>query len=745
MLESEKEFVLDEWLIYPEKSTMKRDDEHIHLEPKIMEVLVYLIKNANRVISREELTEKVWQSNFASDEVITRAISVLRKKLDDTGKVHRFIKTIPKHGYVLEYSEHIEAHVLPPFEIDDETKGIEPRINKMISPMWALIIAVIAILTLVAVLTTKLFTVQTTESKPIHLKIDNFVALDKLPSSEMVARVLSEQLITTLSNSESTKVSMDTGSIVDTVSDVEFIISGGVREINKDYHVNLHFIDGSSGDVLWSQSFAGDKKAWHQLVNNISKTIDYFISVAYKDKLDLKQLSLKNLQAAILVHQARELRFIDELNNFDLSIDILQNASVSYPDEKQILMELALAYLRNNGDSSYPQRLPIVHKLLEQVEKVKYRKGVYWLVKALYLKAVNDIDNKQAIELIEKNRLLEPNNVELLTILGTFYRVSDQDDLAMNLFSNALAIEPDFSLAVFQQAKLLSSQNNNFQAIAMVESFLKKHPGDFGLIQLLVKLYNGNGLFEQAIKFLNKIDIEQYRGRLKEHLADSYYFLQLPKNTIQYYQEIDVSGYPLLAYQRDCSVFILKKDFEQGTESCLLADKDSNFRGTFHYARTLMLQGKYDQAKQRYKKSFAAITDNISTIQTNLLIAEKVDYIWLLSITGEEKLATELATPLLSHFTNSNRMGYLGYGIADVVLLLAINQPEQAYDAFSLALKDGWLHWYSWRYGGPHPALKALEKNNDYDQWMLYINNSLTNQRSKLSGKNKETPQLTTH
>ncbi|WOH38285.1 FlgO family outer membrane protein [Thalassotalea fonticola] len=742
---SEKEFVLDEWLIYPEKSTIKRNDDLIHLEPKIMEVLVYLINNANRVISREELTEKVWQSKFASDEVITRAISVLRKKLDDTGKVHRFIKTIPKHGYVLEYSNQIEAHALPPFEINNEVKGFEPSINKFISPIWAMIIAGIAILIIIAVLTESFVTDQTSKNKQIHLKVDKFVALDNLPSSEMVARVLSEQLITTLSNSESTKVSMDTGSLTDIENDVEFIISGGVKEINSDYHVSLHFIDGSSGGVLWSQSFAGDKKAWHQLVNNISKTIDYFISVAYKDKLNLKRLSLKNLQAAILIHQARELRFVDELNNFDLSIEILQNANVSYPNEKQILMELALSYLRVNGDNTNPQRLPIVKSLIEQAEKAKYKKGVYWLVKALFLKETNEIDVKEAIELIEKNRLLEPENVEVLTILGSFYRISNRDEQAMTLFSNALAIEPDFSLAVVQQAKLLSSQNNNLQAISMVESFLKKHPSDLGLIQLLVKLYNGNGLFDQAIKFLNKIDLDQYKGLLKEHLAASYYYLQIPVRSIQYYQEIDVSGYPLLSYQLDCSIFTLKQEFKQGTESCILADKSKAIGGKFHYGRNLMLQGKYNEAKQQYKKSFTAITENINAIQANLLITEKVDYIWLLSITGEEKLAVDLATSLLKQFSNSNRMGHLGYGIADVILLLSINQPEEAANAFSRAINDGWLHWYDWRYGGPHPALNSLEKHNNYSQWMLYLNNSLTSQRSKLADKNKKTPQLTTN
>ncbi|WNC70210.1 FlgO family outer membrane protein [Thalassotalea nanhaiensis] len=460
MKESDKEFVLDEWFIYPEKSTIKRNDELIHLEPKIMEVLVYLIQNANRVVSREELTEKVWQSKFASDEVITRAISVLRKKLDDTGKVHRFIKTIPKHGYVLEYSNHIEAHVLPPFEIESEPNGIAPTINKLINPMWALIIAVAAIVMLVTVLAVNLFDNRAhQESDKIYIKVDDFEALDNLSSSEMVARVLSEQLITTLSNSEFAKISMQTESIVEIVNEVDFIINGGVKELEHEYHVNLHFVDGNSGDVLWSQSFAGDKKMWHQLVNNISKTIDYFISVAYKDNLNLKKLSLRNLQAAILIHQARELRFTEEKDSLDLSINILQNAHVSYPNEKQIMMELALAYFKNKDGYSSVEHLQLVKQLLERAEQAKYKKGIYWLVKALYQKINKEINIKQAIVLIEKNRLSEPKNIELLAILASFYQANGQYAEAMTLFSNVLAQEPNFSFALSHRAKIVSAKN----------------------------------------------------------------------------------------------------------------------------------------------------------------------------------------------------------------------------------------------------------------------------------------------
>ena len=111
------------------------------------------------------------------------------------------------------------------------------------------------------------------------------------------------------------------------------------------------------------------------------------------------------------------------LNNFELSINILQNAMLSFPNEKKILMELAISYLRSNDEFSTPERRTDVKKLIDQAEQANYSSGLYWLVKALYEKANKNIDNEQAIVLIERNRQIEPDNVELLTILGTLHTI----------------------------------------------------------------------------------------------------------------------------------------------------------------------------------------------------------------------------------------------------------------------------------------------------------------------------------
>jgi TolB-like protein/DNA-binding winged helix-turn-helix (wHTH) protein/Flp pilus assembly protein TadD len=71
------------------------------LEPKIMQVLVCLAAHAGHVVSKEHLMRTVWADTFVGDDVLTRAISELRRTFGDDVKEPRFIQTIPKGGYRL--------------------------------------------------------------------------------------------------------------------------------------------------------------------------------------------------------------------------------------------------------------------------------------------------------------------------------------------------------------------------------------------------------------------------------------------------------------------------------------------------------------------------------------------------------------------------------------------------------------------------------------------------------------------
>lgn len=69
------------------------------IEPRLMQLLLILIENQGKIVTRELLAEKVWDNYPGSGDGINQAVSYLRKLLDDKDK--QLIHTLPKKGYCL--------------------------------------------------------------------------------------------------------------------------------------------------------------------------------------------------------------------------------------------------------------------------------------------------------------------------------------------------------------------------------------------------------------------------------------------------------------------------------------------------------------------------------------------------------------------------------------------------------------------------------------------------------------------
>ncbi|MBM3810639.1 MAG: hypothetical protein FJW20_03275 [Acidimicrobiia bacterium] len=84
-----------------------RSGKAVSLEPRAVQVLQLLIEQRGRMVSKEELFEKVWGETFVTDNALTRVIAQLRKGLGDNAKQARYIETVPTQGYrfIAEVSE----------------------------------------------------------------------------------------------------------------------------------------------------------------------------------------------------------------------------------------------------------------------------------------------------------------------------------------------------------------------------------------------------------------------------------------------------------------------------------------------------------------------------------------------------------------------------------------------------------------------------------------------------------------
>ena len=87
------------FLIDVGERTLRRDGEPVPLTPKAFDVLVALLEKPGRLISKEELLQKVWPDAFVEESNLAYNVFALRKALGDTAENSRYIETIPKKGY----------------------------------------------------------------------------------------------------------------------------------------------------------------------------------------------------------------------------------------------------------------------------------------------------------------------------------------------------------------------------------------------------------------------------------------------------------------------------------------------------------------------------------------------------------------------------------------------------------------------------------------------------------------------
>jgi DNA-binding winged helix-turn-helix (wHTH) protein/Flp pilus assembly protein TadD len=88
------QFVLD-----PGRRTLSRADSPISLTPKAFDVLLFLVQNPNRLVTKEELLQAVWGDTFVEEGNLKQYISHLRKALCDNWEDTRLIVTIARKGY----------------------------------------------------------------------------------------------------------------------------------------------------------------------------------------------------------------------------------------------------------------------------------------------------------------------------------------------------------------------------------------------------------------------------------------------------------------------------------------------------------------------------------------------------------------------------------------------------------------------------------------------------------------------
>ena len=89
-------YLFDVFSLDTDRRELRCRDEPVAIEPKAFDLLVYLIANRERVLSKDDLMADVWGGRIVSETALTTCINSVRRAIGDSGKTQQRIRTLPR-------------------------------------------------------------------------------------------------------------------------------------------------------------------------------------------------------------------------------------------------------------------------------------------------------------------------------------------------------------------------------------------------------------------------------------------------------------------------------------------------------------------------------------------------------------------------------------------------------------------------------------------------------------------------
>ncbi|MEW6207034.1 MAG: winged helix-turn-helix domain-containing protein [Acidobacteriota bacterium] len=90
----------DDFYLDVENRELRREGRPLALNSKYFDVLLLLVSRAGRLVEKQRIFDEVWSGVFVTDAALTQCIKDIRRQLGDDAANPRYIKTVPKHGYI---------------------------------------------------------------------------------------------------------------------------------------------------------------------------------------------------------------------------------------------------------------------------------------------------------------------------------------------------------------------------------------------------------------------------------------------------------------------------------------------------------------------------------------------------------------------------------------------------------------------------------------------------------------------
>jgi len=116
----------------PQGFELTENGEPVPLEPQVFSLIVLLIENRDRVVTKDELIEVIWNGRIVSEATLSSRISAARRALGDTGSQQSVIRTIPRRGF--RFVADVEADIPGPRASARETPAQSQDVRFCVTP-----------------------------------------------------------------------------------------------------------------------------------------------------------------------------------------------------------------------------------------------------------------------------------------------------------------------------------------------------------------------------------------------------------------------------------------------------------------------------------------------------------------------------------------------------------------------------------------------------------------------------------
>jgi len=269
----------DDFLADPETWRLTRDGREIHLEPVVLKLLIYLIENRERLVTRHELMDTVWGDTVISESALTKAAARLRKALDDDSATPRYLETVRTRGYRFVATVEEVARTDQPEQQTDKRRPTNVR--RVLFLGTAAIVALIVL----AVFWSREPPHPTPQAEAVRsLAVLPLSNLTGNPEQEYYVDGLQDLLITELSqlsglrvtSRQSTKRYRDSQLPATDIAKelgVDALVEGSLLREGSKIEVTIQLIDGRSDEHLWAERYARDTSYVFDLVSDMARAI----------------------------------------------------------------------------------------------------------------------------------------------------------------------------------------------------------------------------------------------------------------------------------------------------------------------------------------------------------------------------------------------------------------------------------------------------------------------------------------